>query len=478
MSDQGSYASTNGGGSRRQSNSHRSSNNNNNSSDPYSNPHTYSNYRDDVSVGVGSVSNAPVWSNHPSSRNPSPPETFDDEDQFSFSPVTSSSIPVGGDGTTIVGSFRPSLEDMVDVNVSRHGKSFNNKNNSMMNDRTVRRSSVFSMCGDTPFETVGMKNRGCLLWCCFITLFIIMAIIILTLSPSGAGEDGAAAAAAIVDKNNNNNGPTNIVPDTHSMGTDFFIDPTLTPSDCDFTDILQPDVFLQCRCRGHISVFSESMLLNYNTLKRTFMKKEFPRYHSQLDSCAPPNVAHAWLASDTYGDEQHHDQRDRYVLTLLYAAWKGAGWTNQENWLLTSQSHCDWYGVECDSSNRTIDLLLNDNNLVGTLPTQVVKLDSLMTLAIADNQLDGRLPRELGDWQSIQRLQLSGNGFIFSIPTELGNLENLQSLELDHNHLHGTIPTEIMRLPLLTNVGLWANRLTGTIPTEVGNLAVCREYRI
>jgi hypothetical protein len=385
----------------------------------------------------------------------SPTETFQDEDQYSFSPISSTI-----EQNTIVGKFRPSLEDMVDVNVSTHGKGFSDMRNQP--DHKVRRSSVLSVgLDDLPFDSVGMTNRRLYTWCCLVAAIAVVVVMVVTLTPS-AGVDSPSGSAA----------PTN--PDISSTPNNY-IDPTLTATDCDFSNILQPDPFLQCRCSGHLSIFSETSLANYNDLKNNFLSKDiFSGYHSKIDSCHPANLALAWLSSDTYPNE--HEKRDRYMLALLYASWKGADWKNQENWLLTSQSHCNWYGVECDTHNRTLDLLLNDNNLVGQIPSEIVKLDTLATLAIADNKIDGRLPRALGEWRSIRRLKLSDNELMFSIPTEFGLLENLQSLELDHNQLHGYIPTEIMRLPALEFVGLWANDFVGTIPTEVGNLKACRKF--
>jgi hypothetical protein len=386
-----------------------------------------------------------------------PAETFQDEDQFSFSPINAL------EQNTIVGKFRPSLEDMVDVNVSTHGMSFSDMRNQP--DHKVRRSSVFSVgFDDSPFDSVGMTNRRFYTWCCLATAIAVVVVLAVTLTPSGGIDSGSGST---------NGSATPTIPDIPSTQSTY-VDPTLIAAECDFSNILQPDPFLQCRCSGHLTVFSETSLENYNDLKNNFIAKHIlPGYHSKIDSCHPSNLALAWLASDTYPVET--EKRDRYMLALLYASWQGAGWKNQDNWLLTSQSHCNWYGVECDMHNRTVDLLLNDNNLAGPIPAEIVKLDTLATLAIADNKIDGHLPRELGQWRSIQRLKLSDNQLLSSIPTELGLLENLQSLELDHNQLHGYIPTEIMRLPVLEFVSLWANDFVGSIPTEVGNLKQCRK---
>lgn len=425
-------------------------------------------YRDDPSGHSRTNNNAPVWD--------ATADTFNDEDEFSYSPVTfpkSSVLPpgAGGGGSgsnasgTIVGSFRPALEDMVDVNVSAHGKKGFNHNmegDGVYRGGSKRRSSILGIgFDDLGLETVGMRRRTMFAGAVcglLVGLAVLLGVMVGSLS-SG--------------KSSSKNTPGSPTTGHHTNNLNPWLDETLTKDDCDFTGILQPDVFLQCRCNGRLSIFSETSLKKYNELREDFVKKHvLPDFHHKIDACDPANVALAWLATDEYPV----GTRDRYLLALLYAAFRGFGWTSQTNWLLTSTSHCNWHGVKCNAHNHTTELLLNDNNLVGEIPIEIVKLDTLVTLALTDNQVDGRLPRELGEWRSLQTLRLSGNSLFFSIPTELGMMENLKDLELDHNNLQGHLPTELMRLPLLDYVGLWNNQLSGTIPSEIGNLKKCRTY--
>jgi hypothetical protein len=371
-------------------------------------------------------------------------------------------------GSTIVGTFRPSMDEMVDVNVSAYGKSFAKRDSdALICDSSIGRSSIFARGFDyMEFDFVSTSKRRLFTGVCCGLIFGLAAlagVLVVKLDL----QDAAGPITSIIV-------PVPQFPKNND-GTEKYLDSTLTAADCDFTGILEPDVFLQCRCHGHISIYAEGVLFRYNDLKNKFMNKDvLPGYHTKIDSCHPPNVASVWLATDTYPLE--HEMQDRYMLALLYASWKGFGWTYQDNWLLASKGHCDWYGVECDSSNRAIGLLLNDNNLEGEIPSEIVKLNSLRTLAIGDNKIGGRIPRAFGEFMSLESVRLSGNQLSSSIPTELGLLENLRSLELDHNNLAGTIPTELMRLPVLDYVGLWENRLTGTIPTQIGNLKNCRKY--
>ena len=57
-----------------------------------------------------------------------------------------------------------------------------------------------------------------------------------------------------------------------------------------------------------------------------------------------------------------------------------------------------------------------------------------------------------------------------TIPTELGLLSNLEILGLAKSHLTGTIPTEVGLLSNLEWLGLDSNQLTGTVPTGLASL--------
>lgn len=437
---------------------------------------TYSTYREDASVSSHSTSRsnsfAPIWAD-PVARNLAPPENFHDEDIFSYdshsyAPAGTSTGSAHG-GSTIVGTFRPSMDEMVDVNVSGHGKSFHNSSDSLFRDRgdrNVRRSSVFAVgLEDIEYDAVDMSKRRCvsgLLFALIVSIVIITTVVVVG-KPSGANPSTAVLVPVAAP-----------APAPAPVPNGQYVDPSVPASDCDFSGILEPDVFFQCRCHGHISIFSEGALEKYNDLKINFLAKDvLPDYHSKIDSCDPPNAALVWLATDTF--PQGRETLDRYMLALLYAAWRGYSWTHTDNWL-SNQTHCDWYGIECDSRMRTINVLLNNNNLRGEIPSEITRLDSLLSLDVGSNQLDGRIPREIGLLISLQNLRLRGNNLSFSIPTEFGVLANLKSLELDQNKLAGTIPTELMILPSLGSLDLSDNNLTGVIPSEIGNLKNCRKF--
>eukprot|EP00984_Skeletonema_dohrnii_P010064 scaffold3898_cov102-Skeletonema_dohrnii-CCMP3373.AAC.3 len=86
----------------------------------------------------------------------------------------------------------------------------------------------------------------------------------------------------------------------------------------------------------------------------------------------------------------------RFVLAAFYYATGGDGWTNKEGWL-RSETECGWFRVDCSGSGDMVtELLLNRNNLVGRIPTELNGLGSLEKLRLFSNKLTGTIPTELG----------------------------------------------------------------------------------
>jgi len=61
-------------------------------------------------------------------------------------------------------------------------------------------------------------------------------------------------------------------------------------------------------------------------------------------------------------------------------------------------------------------------------------------------------------------LMLQSNQLTGSIPTQIGLLESVRDIGLNHNNLKGTIPKELTKLNDLQRVHLHQNQLTGTAP--------------
>ena len=128
---------------------------------------------------------------------------------------------------------------------------------------------------------------------------------------------------------------------------------------------------------------------------------------------------------------------DCEALVALYNGTNGASWTNRTGWLATN-APCSWYGVAC-TSGRVTQLALGNNNLNGTLPTQLGNLTSLTALNLASNRLSGTIPTELGNLTSLSSLYFQENALSGEIPTTITNLLSVTvNFNIGHNMLSST----------------------------------------
>lgn len=111
--------------------------------------------------------------------------------------------------------------------------------------------------------------------------------------------------------------------------------------------------------------------------------------------------------------------RERQVLIDLFELTNGQGWTNREGWG-TSQSVCEWYGVQCDFVGGDLQrpivtgLLLEMNDLRAKLPATLANLEHLHVLDVAGNHLTGAAPEQLLQRWDKHQLEFGGKGNSFS----------------------------------------------------------------
>jgi hypothetical protein len=226
----------------------------------------------------------------------------------------------------------------------------------------------------------------------------------------------------------------------------------------------------------------------------------YPQGRSALqDPSSPQGKALKWLES-SINNGVYTEQRflQRYVLSTVYYSTNGNDWINNTLWL-SDLDECNWVSTAqfvCDDSGRYIELDLQENNLVGTLPPELVILsDSLRVINLLKNELFGELPAPMiSDLANLEVLDLSSNRFsgalspqlfdaikltrlsLFEnslssfIPAELGLLRELNVLDLGSNRLTSSIPSTIDKLSKLVGLSLFDNMLTGTVPSMLANL--------
>ncbi|KAL9298054.1 hypothetical protein ACSQ67_023950 [Phaseolus vulgaris] len=152
---------------------------------------------------------------------------------------------------------------------------------------------------------------------------------------------------------------------------------------------------------------------------------------------------------------------------------------------------CSWLGVQ---------LMLNNNELEGEIPSEFGKLSQLQDLrlhfnhltsgipnsnnskklTLYHNQFSGVIPQSLGINSSgippdigrcttLVRLRLNGNNLTGPLPHFTRN-SSLTFVDLSENNINGAIPSSLGNRTNLTNVILSHNNLYGIIPFELGNL--------
>ncbi|KAL8260917.1 hypothetical protein R6Q59_024966 [Mikania micrantha] len=114
-----------------------------------------------------------------------------------------------------------------------------------------------------------------------------------------------------------------------------------------------------------------------------------------------------------------------------------------------------------------IYLNLSTNRLNGTISPEISRLSRLNKLWLSKNLFTGGIPEEIWHFPHLGELQLSHNQFTGKIPESFGNLVGLNSLFLNNNQLSGTIPSSLGKCTGLSSLDLSYNKLTGNIPPEL-----------
>ncbi|XP_059666623.1 receptor-like protein kinase BRI1-like 3 [Cornus florida] len=118
------------------------------------------------------------------------------------------------------------------------------------------------------------------------------------------------------------------------------------------------------------------------------------------------------------------------------------------------------------------------NNITGPVPLSLTNNTELRVLDLSSNAFTGNVPygfcSSRTSSSALEKLLLSNNYLKGTLPSELGNCRNLRTIDLSFNNLVGSIPSEIWTLPNLSDLIMWANNLTGGIPEGIcvkgGNL--------
>ena len=135
-------------------------------------------------------------------------------------------------------------------------------------------------------------------------------------------------------------------------------------------------------------------------------------------------------------------QKEKEALIKLHHATSGTQW--KVKWDLAAPV-ATWYGVSLQD-DKVIAVVLQNNNLIGQLPQEILNLVHLQELDLHKNQLTG------------------------TIPSFIGKLKEMKVLNLSFNRLTGTIPSSICDMSKLKDLQLYMNAITGELPAQIGAL--------
>jgi hypothetical protein len=149
----------------------------------------------------------------------------------------------------------------------------------------------------------------------------------------------------------------------------------------------------------------------------------------------PQNEALNWLASNVNLDSYSNARKiQRYSLATLFYSTNGTSWYEKDEWM-SDFDECRWYnsGFSLCPSGSVDTLTLWDNNLVGTIPSELALMSNLGESSVV--------------WLLVVMIVLC----VFHCTLILDcHIHSTAGLDLSGNSLTGTIPSQIA---LLSNLG-------------------------
>jgi len=169
------------------------------------------------------------------------------------------------------------------------------------------------------------------------------------------------------------------------------------------------------------------------------------------------------------------NSEEKEVLLSLVQGPNGGPWPSSASrvgWSSNSAEEvCEWDGIECDTHDTIIALLLASSSLSASLPSQLGSITSLRKIQLEINHISGSIPEELASLPYLEVLNLSTNHITGTLPESFAS-SILQILALRSNSINGSIPTELVTTPSCKEISLSKNILSGTIPPSFYELSI------
>jgi Leucine rich repeat/Leucine Rich Repeat len=165
---------------------------------------------------------------------------------------------------------------------------------------------------------------------------------------------------------------------------------------------------------------------------------------------------------------------ERSVLIKLHQQCGGSAWHRMDGWTTTTPL-CKWYGITCNAKGSVESINLGNNNLVGTLNSEIFDLVNLKSLWLHSNPIDVNF-KNIGSAKKLTELRLDA--------TNVNRLDNLNLartmtlLDLRFNQLPGVFPRQILKLTNLRSLNLGDNQFSGPLPASFIDLKYLRILRL
>lgn len=216
-----------------------------------------------------------------------------------------------------------------------------------------------------------------------------------------------------------------------------------------------------------------------NLVNLTFLKLSSNRINGSIPPklCKIVSLERIYLSNNslsgeipsTLGDIQHLGLVDLSRNKLSGSIPDSFANLSQLRRLLLYENHLS--GTIPPSLGKCVNLEILDlshNNITGLIPAEVAALTSLkLYLNLSNNELQGSLPLELSKMDMVLAIDVSMNNLSGRIPPQLENCIALEYLNLSYNSLEGPLPYSLGQLPYIQTLDFSSNQLNGTIPESL-----------
>lgn len=158
-------------------------------------------------------------------------------------------------------------------------------------------------------------------------------------------------------------------------------------------------------------------------------------------------------------------QTDSLALVAFYNALNGESWNN--SWNLNEPMNT-WSGVGFSGDRVNTLLFYSNNNMSGTLASEIGNLTELYNLTIRGNgNITGAIPSSIGNLKKLQTFDLR-NSKVNEIPNEISRCDALQNIYF-YNNQFTSLPDSIVQLSSLVNLVLAEDELSA-LPDSISKL--------